>query len=59
MAFHLLHCPADPGVRGALSCTAALSNPLQLMAAAVTPPARHAARRPAGVGDAAAADDGH
>ena len=29
---------------------------MQLTAAAVTPPAKHAARRPAGTADAAAAD---
>jgi hypothetical protein len=31
---------------------------MQLTAAAVTPPAEHAARRPAGAADAAAADAG-
>jgi hypothetical protein len=31
---------------------------MQLAAAAVTPPAEHAARRPAGAADAAAADAG-
>ena len=31
---------------------------MQLTAAAVTPPAEHAARRPAGASDAAAADAG-
>ena len=33
-------------------------NSMQLTAAAVTPPAEHAARRPAGAADAAAADTG-